>query len=177
MTWVLDLLRGTSFIDVLGADGKTYSALAKNGKVSTSTTPWAISFISETSISISIPKNFFSLAAAGPQPIIQVDGNNADYIIPSNNVLPVPVGRSCIFLRCTVDDDPLYAMDTTAVEIEAYTEASAAALANTLTERYIPLVGIDSTLKQSSNYLNTAIRTARLGDRKNANSMHWYVYQ
>ena len=175
VTWVLDLLRGTSFIDVLGADGKTYSALAKNGKGSASTTPWAISFISTTSVSISIPVNIFSISS-GTQPIITVGGNPADYVIAKNNVLTVPEGRSFILLKCTVDDDPLYALHTSAVEVIALNEADNAALVNTLTTRYIHLAGIDSVLQQSSNYVTTAIRTIRVGDRKNIASMHFYVY-
>ena len=156
---------------------RKYTVLAKNILPGgTSATSWAITFISETSISISIPQNFFSLSAAGPQPIIQVNGADADYIISTNNVLPVISGRSYILLKCTVNDDPLYAMDTTAVEVINLSEAASAALANTLTERYIYLAGIDSESKQVSQYQTTPIRTIRNGDRKNANSMHFYIY-
>jgi hypothetical protein len=91
-------------------------------------------------------------------------------------VLTVPEGRSFILLKCTVDDDPLYALHTSAVEVIALNEADNAALVNTLTTRYIHLAGIDSTLQQSSNYVTTPVRTIRVGDRKNIASMHFYVY-
>ena len=176
LEWTLNLLRGTDFVDVVGADGKTYAALAKNSRSgTTSTSPWAVSFISTTSISLVVPPCYFQQGTGSPQPTIMIGGNPVNYTVPSNNILTVPVGLSYLLLDVLVDDSNVNGIITTSVTIIAKNQADYDALANTLTHRYVPLIVINTSTRETSlPWQSYGIKTIRLGDRNDSASMFWY---
>ena len=153
---------------VLGADGNTYEVEAIKSSTGQSNREfWSVAFLG-TSVNISIPLCSFVTTNAS-YPDITVDGQPADHVVPENNVLPVPVGTSHLFLECSVDDTKPEGLHTQSVKVVALQTST---ITNTLTKRYVPIVSIDTTTKQKSRpYLSGAIQTFRRGDREDISNM------
>ena len=153
---------------VLGADGNTYEVEAIKSTTGQSNREfWSVAFLG-ASVNIAIPLCSFVTTNAS-YPDITVNGQPSDHVVPENNVLPVPVGTSHLFLECSVDDTKPEGLHTQSVKVVALQTST---ITNTLTKRYVPIVSIDTTTKQKSRpYLSGAIQTFRRGDREDISNM------
>lgn len=153
---------------VQGTDGNTYEVEAiRKGTSSSSRTPWSIAFTAN-GVSIAIPLCRF-ISLSGNSPDIKVDGQTADYVDASKNVLQIGVGVVYLFLELSVNDAMATEMDTISVRVVALGNSQTP---NTLTTRYIPINSVNRTTKQiGSPTLTTGIQTFRRGDRENVNNL------
>ena len=153
---------------VQGTDGNTYEVEAiRKSSSSASRAPWSIAFTAN-GISLAIPLCRFT-SISGNSPDITINGQTADYVDASKNVLPIGGGVVHLFLELSVNDALAAEMDTTAVRVVALSNSQTP---NTLTTRYIPINSVNATTKQiGSPTLTTGIQTFRRGDRENVNNL------
>lgn len=151
---------------ITDATGKSFIVLAKSRAGSFGDRGlWSVRFVTG-GVNISVPVCRFS-KSTDPQPYFYVNGVIVDYIDPTKNFLPC-VGVVYLLLRVTVDDNAPYVQETSRVDIMAFS----AMPSNTLTQRYIPIIGVDATNRTATApWLQGAIQTRRDGDRNQTSNM------
>lgn len=161
-----------------GIDGNVYEvdAIPAVGSAS-NRRPWTVQFVNGLLINISVPFCTFQVLSGKPQPPVRINGKPVDYLDPTKNQLPVGRSEQRIYLECTVDDTSVEGLDTQSVSIVVRAKNLADQMVNLPTQRFIPVIDIDSDFRlQSAPWLSGSLRTTRFGDRRRIDNMFWYPY-